>query len=47
MVDGVLAVDPDYPPAHAEAACLLMNQGKFAKGRLEVELAIALDPNYA
>ncbi len=47
VLDGVFALDPDYPLAHAERSHALMVEGDFVAARLESELAIALDPNNA
>ncbi len=45
VLDGVFAIEPDHPMAHAELSHALMVEGNFAAARLEAELAVALDPN--
>lgn len=47
VLNGVFALDPDYPLAHTERSHALMVEGDLAAARLEGELAIALDPNNA
>ncbi len=47
VLDGVFAIEPDHPSAHTELSHALMVEGDFSAARLEGELAVALDPNYA
>ncbi len=47
VLDGVFAIGPDHPSAHSELSHVLMVEGNFPAARLEAELAVALDPNYA
>ena len=47
LIDQVLAIDPDHPPAHGERSHALLAAGDYEHARLEVELAIALDPENA
>ena len=46
-LDRVLAIDPDHPSVHIELAHASMVEGDFPTARLEAELGVALDPNYA
>ena len=47
VLDGVFAIEPDHPSAHTELSHVLMVEGNCPAARLEAELAVALDPNYA
>ena len=45
VLDGVFAIEPDHPMAHAALSHALMVEGNLPAARLEAELAVALDPN--